>query len=95
MHNDNLGYAESFDEALEGLLSGQPPPAAAEAPKVETRPPGAEIPLSDRIRQANDAFEKYLQFLGEKQYSKAARELEQLESALKDLSRSTGESKRN
>ena len=84
MHNDNLSYAESFDKALEGLFSGQAPAPATL--KKETQPPGAEFSVSERIRQANDAFERYLQFLGEKQYSEAARALEQLEAALKDLS---------
>jgi hypothetical protein len=94
MHNDNLSYAESFDKALEGLFSGRPPAVAV--PKKEiTRPSGAEFSVSERIRQANDAFERYLQFLGEKQYSEAARALEQLESALKDPSLSAQGRKEN
>ena len=84
MHNDNLSYAESFDKALEGLLSGQP--SAALAQRKGKRPPGAKISDSEQIRRANDAFERYLRFLGEKKYSEAARALEQLETALEGLS---------
>ncbi|MGD8304987.1 MAG: UPF0182 family protein, partial [Desulfobacterales bacterium] len=85
MHNDNLSYAESFDKALDGLLNGQLSTAAAQG--KEKKPPGTEISVNDQIRRANAAFEKYLQYLGEKQYSKAARALEALETALNDLSK--------
>jgi uncharacterized membrane protein (UPF0182 family) len=83
MHNDNLSYAESFDKALQGLLGGR----LYSARQNETQAPAPESSVSERIRQADDAFEKYLKFLGKKQYSKAAQALEQLESVLKDLSK--------
>lgn len=86
MHNDNLSYAESFDKALEGLFSEKIPAATASPQMRDERPSGAEISVSERIRQANDAFERYLQFLGEKRYSEAARALKELETALKNAS---------
>jgi hypothetical protein len=92
MHKDNLSYAESFDKALEGLFSAIPPATAAQ--KKAVAPAGEALSFSERIRRANDAFESYLKFLGKKQYSEAARALEQLETALKGLSRSAEGSKR-
>jgi len=51
---------------------------------------GVRRPVDQLIRQANEAFQNYLRFLGEKKYAGASRALEQLEAALRDLAAGTG-----
>jgi uncharacterized membrane protein (UPF0182 family) len=87
MHNDNLSYAESFEKALAGLFTEKPPEAQA---AKQTRPAGAKQPLDRLIRQANNAFQNYLRFLGEKKFARASQALEQLESTLQELSAGAG-----
>ena len=86
MHNDDLSYAESFDKALEGLFVEAPP--EVEAAK-EPGTAAAGLSLGQLIRQAGDAFQNYLQSLGEKKFDAASRALKQLESALRDLAAQT------
>ncbi len=83
MHNDDLSYAESFEEALEGIFTGQPPPKAGreEVPAFT----GSE-PMQDVINRANTAFENYLQYMQQKQFEDAATALRDLEGALEELS---------
>jgi hypothetical protein len=45
----------------------------------------AQDTTSTLVRQANDAFERYLQLTGNKDFTGAARELNNLEKLLKDL----------
>jgi uncharacterized membrane protein (UPF0182 family) len=73
MHGDNMSYAESFDKALQGLFK----PGAGE--------PSVEVPLEGLGRQANQAFEAYLQALGEKRFDDAAAQLKRLQTLLKRL----------
>lgn len=80
MHNDVLSYAETFDKALEGLLGKRKP--AAPLPGREDLPVVSNRRL---IRQAGNAFDSYLQALGQKQYEAAASALKELETALQDL----------
>ncbi|MBN1360457.1 MAG: UPF0182 family protein [Sedimentisphaerales bacterium] len=80
MHNDNLSYAPTFEEALDGLFGE----AAARAPLPARQ---AEASFEQLVRQANQAFENYLTALGEKNFSQAASELEALQTALERLSR--------
>ncbi|MBI4525409.1 MAG: hypothetical protein HY695_16535 [Deltaproteobacteria bacterium] len=57
MHADNLSYAETFDKALQGLLTKEgkkPPPLVAPWFK------GEKIPLKELILQAKQAFDSYL-----------------------------------
>jgi uncharacterized membrane protein (UPF0182 family) len=85
MHNDNLSYAETFQEALKGLYGEAPSKPAAE--KEETGIVKKETSIDEKIKQANDAFENYLKFQGQKQFQKAAGELEKLQNVLKELTR--------
>lgn len=61
MHNDNLSYVETFDEALRGLLK-----------KFASKIPSDEAAIAEKIsfevlvQKANDAFEDYLRLSGEK-----------------------------
>lgn len=81
MHNDDLSYAETFDQALEGLFSEEQPAQLGEA----------AAPIGDRsidmlIQDANNAFERYLQALGDKRFTEAAQSLDALQQALQQLS---------
>lgn len=81
MHEDNLSYAETFDEALRGLFKKGKPEMKAEAKKISKT-----ASFESLITQANEAFENYLNHLGNKQYSKASKALQALENTLQQLS---------
>jgi uncharacterized membrane protein (UPF0182 family) len=87
MHNDMLSYAETFDKALQGLFISD----KREIPFGEQRIT-EEMSLSNLVQKANEAFENYLKFQGEKRFSDAAQSLETLQSVLKRLSEQTQES---
>jgi uncharacterized membrane protein (UPF0182 family) len=74
MHGDNLSYAESFEEALQGLLDG--------APVTEDL---AGRSKQDLAADAQAAFDEYLEALGAQQFSAAAAALERLKQALRQL----------
>jgi len=76
MHGDNMSYAESFDEALEGLLDQAP--AADRAITTATTPGG----LRETLARAQAAFEDYLEAHGEGRFEDAAEALGRLQSAL-------------
>lgn len=97
MHNDDLSYAETFDDALQGLfigelaqtleqsIQGMLPDEDAEETEItqpEQRPATANQTL---IRQANEAFEQYLESTGEKNFDEAARQLTRLQDLLEQL----------
>jgi len=79
MHNDQLSYAETFEEALEGLFGEKvTPPATATA--------GVDQTTTQLIRQANEAFTNYLQATGQGSFQEASAALEQLRQSLDQLS---------
>lgn len=84
MHNDNLEYAPTFDQALSQLLGVAPP---AEERPAEPAPPreGVTETVRRRIQRANEAFESYLRLLGERQYRRAGEQFEILERSLRGL----------
>jgi len=88
MHGDNLSYAETFEDALRGLFEG----VALEAPerKWEAAPAAEGLSVEALIKQANDAFEDYLEFQSQKRFGDAARALETLQRALEELSERSG-----
>lgn len=83
MHNDNLSYAETFDEALRGLFEET-------APLTSLDRATDGLSGEDLIEEANDAFESYLQGLGEKRYEEAVQALKRLENALQQLEKKSG-----
>ncbi|MBD3374432.1 UPF0182 family protein [candidate division KSB1 bacterium] len=83
MHNDNLSYAESFDKALEGLFAGQP-----QRP-TESMAPAAT--MEESIGRANQAFNEYLQAMGQKDFSSAQQALQELQNALESLNNRIGQ----
>jgi uncharacterized membrane protein (UPF0182 family) len=82
MHDDNLSYAPSFNEALTGLFGAAAPQPIA----TETR---ARRSFQELVRQASDAFDNYLKALGDKNFDQAASELASLQAALQQLLEST------
>jgi hypothetical protein len=89
MHGDNMSYAKTFDEALNGLFSKSPPVQFASAQTVERKPTAAPQIL-DQVKAANDAFDNYLKYNANKKFTEAAKELEKLQQALQVLSSQSG-----
>ncbi|WP_051694520.1 UPF0182 family protein [Desulfohalovibrio reitneri] len=88
MHGDDLSYADSFEEALRGLFGDGPPPAATD----RTALPGLSAPSAaedDTVRElvgrASEAFQRYLDSFGRRDYQGAANALDRLESAIQSL----------
>ncbi len=84
MHGENMSYAKSFDEALNGLFAKTPGFQEISQKSTKENPIISTIP--DKIKEANDAFNNYLRYSGDKKFDEAAKELEKLQQALQDLS---------
>ncbi len=88
MHGDDMSYAQSFEEALNKFFNAS----------ANNNPPSQEVSTSqkstlpniDLIKQANDSFNNYLKYSGQKKFNEAAKELEKLQDALKKLSGNQG-----
>jgi uncharacterized membrane protein (UPF0182 family) len=81
MHNDNLSYGESFDEAISGLLGDARPALACERSRAG-RPADSAGAL---VEQARRAFDNYLRHQGNGDFEKAAEALKRLQDALESL----------
>lgn len=80
MHDDQLSYAENFQEALEGIFGEAPP-----APVTEAGAPVQQT-ISNLIQRANQAFQNYMQATGQGNFQEASGALEQLRQSLDQLS---------
>ncbi|MCB0586405.1 MAG: UPF0182 family protein [Phaeodactylibacter sp.] len=81
MHDDKLSYAQTFNEALEGLFEEAPPEKHTE------RQTSAGVQTTEAlIQQAQQAFDDYLNATGQKRFGEASQALERLQQALKQLS---------
>ena len=94
MHNDNLSYAETFDAALQGLFTGEKP-ALGRGPGSEPKRPsetreGGEQLLSDLAREANTAFENYLQLQSERKFREASEQMKRLQQILEEMAARSG-----
>ncbi|MBN1387639.1 MAG: UPF0182 family protein [Bacteroidales bacterium] len=78
MHNDNLSYAETFDQALTNLFAGKK--ATGDIPEE-----GVQSTFS-LIERAKQAFDNYLLYMQQREFEKAGMELNRLEEALQALS---------
>lgn len=78
MHYDRLSYAETFDEALQGLFEDGP--SLEKGPTAPSRAGSAEL-----AAQANEHFKDYLRFMGEEKFEQAAQSLDDLKSTLEKL----------
>jgi uncharacterized protein len=98
MHNDNMAYAPTFNEALKRLLQATGESASLALGRERRMPaegdttasgqaaaPPMPPALNERIRAANEAFEDYLRYTGERNYEQASRALQRLEENLRAL----------
>ncbi len=85
MHDDQLSYAETFNEALNNLLKGEKPV------EIGTAKEGFSISgsVNELIQKANNAFEDYLDFMQQKKFNEAGNSLEELQKTLQKLSDQT------
>ena len=84
MHGENMSYAKSFDDALNGLFAktaSAPGNTVPELTPVNT----ANVSLTGDVKAANDAFNNYLRLNADKKFTDAAKELEKLQQALQSL----------
>lgn len=85
MHGDNMSYAESFDEALQGLLQAQPPG------QRKAMLPG--VSMEELGEQLNQAFDAYLQALGNKEFDEATSQLKRLSDLIDRAKAGTNETR--
>jgi len=90
MHGDDMSYAETFDQALAKFFntSESNNKISQEVPTMENNAPYRSL-----INQANDAFNNYLKYSGQKKFSNAAKELEKLQETLEELLSDTTKNK--
>jgi uncharacterized membrane protein (UPF0182 family) len=78
MYGDTMSYAESFDQALRGLYGAGTVPGLASTVSVE-----------ELAARANEAFEAYLDALGERRFEDATEQLKTLKELLGRLAEGT------
>lgn len=83
MHNDQLSYAETFDEALAGLFDTAASTDQSGAPSSAAYEEGTSI--QSGISSAREAFQRYQDATGEGRFEAAAQALNDLQRALEDL----------
>ncbi len=86
MHGDNLSYGETFEKALQGLFNKTEQPLPVTEQKIQSTKEEPVITNSQLIRNANEAFDNYLKYLGEKKFNESSKELEKLQNYLNQLS---------
>ncbi len=97
MHEDNLSYAASFDEALEGIFRGEPVKKITKAAEEETdereETEEEKQEAVDRgittsrelIEDADEYLNSYLRNMGDQNFDQASRSLQQLKETLNQL----------
>lgn len=86
MHQDRLSYAETFDKALSGIFSHDQRATGGEIAAGRPETPTGPESVQQLVKQANAAFDGYLQSLGGKRFEEASRALKDLETVLGRLS---------
>ena len=81
-----MSYADTFEEALDKFFGNAAP--SASAVQTTQKQPTLRQSVLDQVRQANDAFNNYLKYNGQKRFGEAAKELEKLQQTLQNLSNS-------
>ena len=84
MHGENMSYAKNFDDALNGLFTKTTSVIHEETQSAKSESTLAPN-LQNQARTANDAFNNYLKYIGDKKFTDAAKELEKLQQALQTL----------
>jgi uncharacterized membrane protein (UPF0182 family) len=80
MHNDNLSYAETFDQALAGLFG-----ATQEKEEMMSEKAGQPVSAENLIQQARAAFDDYVEYSSRKKFDQAGRALDRLQKILNRL----------
>ena len=91
MHGDDMSYAETFDKALAKFFNASIDNNVV-SQQVSTSSQN-NTPYRSLIKQANDAFNNYLKYSGQKKFPDAAKELEKLQESLNKLSSDTNKVK--
>jgi hypothetical protein len=90
MHNENMSYAKTFEDALSGMFTKSPVvqnvSPNTKITNTNTVPTNNAPDIQNQIRSANEAFNNYLKYQGDKRFSDAAKELEKLQQTLQSLS---------
>ncbi|REJ84304.1 MAG: UPF0182 family protein [Bacteroidetes bacterium] len=81
MHNDRLSYAETFDEALKGILSS----GSGRAVRKEGESGILKNIGGVNVKEAKEAFNDYLRYTGEGKFDQASSALTRLKRALEQL----------
>jgi uncharacterized membrane protein (UPF0182 family) len=91
MHGDDMSYAQTFDQALAKFFNA---PTGNTVTSQEVPTAENSTPYRSLITKANQAFNKYLEYSGQKKFSAAAKELEKLQESLNALSNDTSRNRR-
>ncbi len=95
MHNDNMSYAKTFEDAMNGLftkspmvqkLAGGTATQSNQSAQITNNSVSNNASLQNQINEANNAYNNYLRYTGDKKFAEAARELEKLQQLLQQLS---------
>lgn len=79
MHEDTLSYAESFEEALQGLLGEAP------AKKLDVGVAPGTRTMDELVGRAADAFDRAMESMGQRSFQEAMRAFGDLEDTLSRL----------
>jgi len=86
MHGDDMGYADTFQQALLNLIKGKSNDSdASTGYSLQMVNPISNAASDDLANQANQAFQHYLQLQGEQRFDEAATELQTLKELLQQL----------
>jgi hypothetical protein len=85
MQGEDMSYATTFEKALQGLYSEEVEPE--EMVEEAARGTGAEMAtVQELIKQANQAFESYLNLQQQMEFEQASRKMRKLRDTLQKLS---------
>ena len=95
MHGDDMSYGDSFDKALEKFFNASVATTntVSQTGSTPTSMQENNTPYKGLIKQANEAFNNYLKYSGQKKFPDAANELEKLQDALNKLASDTSKIK--
>ena len=92
MQGENMSYATTFKDALEGLYSEDiEPREMVEGAGPETK--GGMATVQELVQEANQAFESYLNLQQQMEFEKASRKMRKLRDTLQKLSDKAGAEK--
>ncbi len=82
MHGDKLSYAPTFDEALNLLLERSPGDKVLSPIEKQEKP---REDVDNIIKNANNAFNDYIKYMGNQEFNKASNALNNLKQSLQQL----------